>query len=287
MKPTEEMLAAIDKFPAPDSKGGVLSTVDKKATDEAIATLHKGGPAAVAGVIDTLVANDPAVDSKSRHALHALVHHVCGLKDEAARATLAKALAAPIGGDKPKEVQAFLIHQVRLCGGKEVVPALAKVVLDEELSDPAIAALLSIKDDAATPLREAMPKAKGRMKLAIAQALGVLKDAESVSMLRAATKDEDRDTRIAACRSLAEIGDGGAADLLIKATAAEGWERTQAVNSCFVLAEILVVAGKKVEAAKLYRHLHDSRTDPKEAYVKDAAIRGLAAAGMKLSDTIN
>ncbi len=119
------------------------------------------------------------------------------------------------------------------------------------------------------------------------QALGVLKDAPSLAALRAATSDEDRDTRLAAGWALANIGDIGAVDLLIKATGAESWERVQAVKNGLLLAENLTAAGKKPEAAKIYRHLHDSRTDVKEKYVREAALRGLAAAGMKLAETTN
>jgi hypothetical protein len=117
---TEEVLAAVSRFPSPEEKSGVLFVVDKAACDSAIAGLHRGGKEAVAVLIDKLVDTDPAADSKVRHAIHALVHYTCGLNDEKARAALAEALAAPLGGDKPKEIQAFLIHQVRLCGGKEV-----------------------------------------------------------------------------------------------------------------------------------------------------------------------
>ena len=46
MKPTEEILATIAKFPDPEEKSRVLSVVDKSATDEALATLHKGETAA-------------------------------------------------------------------------------------------------------------------------------------------------------------------------------------------------------------------------------------------------
>ncbi len=281
---TEEIQAAVARFP---DATPVLSDADKSAMDQAIGVLHKGGKPAFEGLVNMLVDRDPAIDSKARHAIHALIHHLWTLKDDAARVALTAALAAPLGGDKPKEVQAFLLSQIQWCGGKEVAPSIGKVLLDEALCDPACAALLAIRDGAAGPLREALPKAAGRVKLALVQALGTLKDAESAGLLRAAAGDGDRDTRIAACRGLAAIGDEASIDLLIKATAGEGWERIKSVKNCLLLAENLVAAGRKAQAAKIYRHLHNSRTDDREAFVRETALRGLATTGMNLRETVN
>jgi len=281
---TEEIHAAVAKFPEANP---VLSDANKPAMDEAIATLHKGGKPAFDGLVNMLVDRDPAIDSKARHAIHALVHHLWTIKDDATRAVFTAALAAPLGSDKPKEVQAFLLAQIQLSGSKSAVPAIARVLLDEELCDPACAALLAIREGAAAPLREALPKAKGRVKLAIVQALGVLKDAAAAPLLRPIMKDEDRDTRIAACWALASIGDVESIDALIAATDSQGWERTKSVKNCLVLAETLAAMNRKPQAARLYRHLHESRKDPRENYIRETAQRGLEVIGMKLTETVN
>mgnify|MGYP000089844034 CR=1 FL=1 len=281
---TEEIQAAVARFP---DATPVLSTADKVAMDESIAALHKAGKPAIEGLIAMFVDRNPEVDCKARHALHALVHHVWTIKDDAGRALLAATMAGALGGEKPKEIQAFLLAQIQLCGSKEVVAALGKVLLDPELCDPACAALMAIRDGAAAPLRDALPKANGRVKLAIIQALGALKDAAAAPALRAIVKDEDRDTRIAACWALASIGDATAIDLLTAATASEGWEQIKSVKNCLVLAENLAAAGKKSEAAKIYRHLHASRSGAKDAYIRDAAMRGLSAINMKLKETVS
>jgi len=83
---------------------------------------------------------------------------------------------------------------------------------------------------------------------------------------------------MAAVWALANIGDSGSADTLLKtADKAEGWERIQATKGCLLLAEKLIAAGKKSEAAKIYKHLRDTQTKPAERYVSDAAKIGLAA----------
>ncbi len=67
--------------------------------------------------------------------------------------------------------------------------------------------------------------------------------------------------------------------MLLKAgDKADGWERTQATKACLLLAEKLLAVGKKSEAVRIYKHLRDTRTDPAERYVSDAAKTGLAAA---------
>ncbi|MBM4036582.1 MAG: hypothetical protein FJ291_33005 [Planctomycetes bacterium] len=255
--------------------------MDKERVENAIAEIHKGGRESILGVIDLLeepVATNAA--AKPHYALHALALLVCKLEDKEPRQVFAQTLASQLGGDnRPTAVQAYLCQELGTAGGKDVAPALGKLLNDVVLCDPAARALTAIREGAAEQFRAALPKASGRCKLAIVQALGVLADAQAVAALQQAADDADRDTRIAALWALANIGDAGSADLLIKASNAQpGWERIQNTKSCLVLAEKLVAAGKKPEAAKVYTHLRDTRTDASEKYVREAAERGLAAA---------
>jgi len=76
--------------------------------------------------------------------------------------------------------------------------------------------------------------------------------------------------------ALARIADPGAVDAVVRASGAEdGWERTQAVKACLLLAERLFEGGLAEEARKIYVHLRDTRKEPKEAYIREAAERGL------------
>ncbi len=67
----------------------------------------------------------------------------------------------------------------------------------------------------------------------------------------------------------------GAAATVPTAGAEPGWERIQATKHCFVLAETLAAAGKAKQSAGIYRYLMETRTDPKEAYIRQAAQRAL------------
>jgi hypothetical protein len=215
---------------------------------------------------------------KPHYALHCLGNHLLQIKDEAARREFGQALASQIGGSRPKAVQAYLCQELQSFGRGEATAALGQVLCDEELGVPAAMALVAIREGAAPPLRAALPQAKGVCKLNIVQALGQLGDQESIPALRALVSDEDREVRLAAAWGLARMGDAGSVESLIRAADAEpGWERIQATKHCLVLAEKLAAAGQNAPAAKIYAHLRDTRSDPQEKYVRDAAEKGLAA----------
>ncbi|HPD17186.1 MAG TPA: HEAT repeat domain-containing protein [Planctomycetota bacterium] len=269
-----------EKEAPPPEQPKTYKDVDKERIEAAIAEIHKGGRESLLGLIDLLV--EPVTkneEAKPHYALHALALHVCKLEDKAARKEFANTLAAQLGGNRPKPVQAYLCQEIGTAGGKDAAPALGKLLTDDELCDPAARALTAIREGAAEQFRAALPKAAGKCKLTIVQNLGVLADAESVAALKAAAADADAHTRMAAVWALANIGDAGSLDVVLKASDAKpGWERIQNTKSCLLLAERLIAAGKKAEAARLYTHLRDTRTDASEKYVREAAEQGLAAA---------
>jgi HEAT repeat protein len=185
-------------------------------------------------------------------------------------------LAGQLTSDRSKYIRGYLCQELQWAGRQEVCPALGRLLLDEELADPAAMALVAIKEGAAEVLRAALPQAKGRCRLAIIHSLAALGDAESAGAFQAALKDPDREVRIAAGAGLAKLGDAAAADALVKAAdGGPGWERIQQTKHCLVLAERLLAAGKTAEAKKIYLHLRDTRQD--ESHVKQAATRGLLA----------
>lgn len=275
----EKLKNLVDQMPDPDGRGMYCENIDKEKIEGAIAEIARGGREFILGLIDVLSELGPGDDCKPRYALHCLGNHFLVAKDEQGRRTFCETLASQLGGDRPKGVQAYLCEALQWAGRGEAAAALGKLLCDEELSAPAAMALVAIGGGAAAPLRAALPEAKGRCRLNVVQALGAIGDAESVPALRAALQDEDREVRLAAGWGLARLGDAGSADLLLKAAGAEpGWERIQAAKHCLVLAEKLAAADKKAEANRVFRALRDSRTDPAERHVREAAERGMALA---------
>ena len=271
----------VGKLPDPDEQG-MLSNIDKEAVDSSIAEIHKGGRDSIIGLVDMLVEPGKGDDVKPRYALHCLALYVCKLRDENYRRAFADTLASQLSGERPKAVQGYIVRQLQVAGGREAAPALGKLLCDEELCEYAAQALAAIGEGAAEQLRNALPKATGKCRLTIVQNLGVVRDTKSVGALKQTIGDPDRDIHLAAAWALANIGDAGSIDILLKAAdAQDAYERIKATQACLVLAEKLLTAGKKTEAVKVYTHLRDTRTDVTEKYVRDAATRGLAAAGSK------
>ena len=280
-KQSSALAELINRLPDPDERG-LLSNIDKETVDSAVSQINEGGRKSLRALIGMLVEPGRGDDVKPRYALHCLAVQMCNSDEEKSRRVFTRTLAIQLGGDKPKAVQKYLIRQLQVAGGKEVVPALGKMLEDEELYEPAAQAIVAIGDGAAEQLRNALPKVKGKMKLTIIQNLGVVRDAKSVDALKKALGNDDREIRLAAGWALANIGDAGSVDLLLKAADAEGiYERATATKACLLLAERLLEAGKKEPAVKIYTHLRDTRSGPDEAYISDAAEKGLASANKR------
>jgi HEAT repeat protein len=217
-------------------------------------------------------------DTKARFALHLLAVHVTRKGHEQARDEFVRGVASQIGGDRPKAVQTYLIERLQLTGTKAIVGALGKALLDPELCDSAARALTSIGDGPAEQfLLSALPKVRGRRRLSIINNLAVSQAKHAADAFRQGLKDPDADIRIAAAWGIARIADASAADALLKcAEAHEGWERINETDACLALAENLAADGKKREAAAIYNHLQNTRTDLSERHIHEAAERGLA-----------
>jgi hypothetical protein len=275
---TSSLVELVNKMPEPDERGMYCTDIDKGKIEGAIKDILEGGRDNIIGVIDMLVEPGKGDDVKAHYALHCMALHVCKQERNRPRRRFSRTLASQIGGDRPKEIQKYLIRELQVAGGREAVESLGKVLTDEDLCEPAAQALVAIGASAAEQLRQALPRTKGKCRLTILQNLGVVSDSESVSALKNAVSDEDKEVRIAAVWALANIGDTGSADVLQNAAdKAEGWERIEATKACLLLAEKLIAAGKKNEATGIYKHLRDTRTDAAERYVCDAAKIGLAA----------
>jgi HEAT repeat protein len=206
-----------------------------------------------------------------------LATRVCRKKDGKNRKQFNAALASTLGGGKPKEVRAFVLRQLQVAGDKAVAPALGKQLADAELCEPAAQALLAIHDGAVEQFRAALPKATGKQRLTVVQALGVLRDEKSAGALRKLAADKERDTRLAALWAVANIGDANSLETVVKAADTKvPYERIKATQACLVLAERLEATGKKAAAGRIYAHLKKARTDASEKYVRDAAEKALA-----------
>ena len=274
----EKLKALVDQMPDPDGRGMYTENIDKEKIEKTVAEIHEGGREFVQGLIEMLGEPGSEANVKPHYALHCLANHVLIVKDEKARQELAEAMAAQLGGDRPKHVQAFLCQELQWAGRREAAAALGRLLLDEDLVEPASMALAAIKDGAAEQFRRALPDSQGKCRLNVIQGLGAVEDKASVAALQQALGDSDPEVRIAAGWGLSRMGDAGSVDALIEAAGVEpGWERIQAAKHCLVLAEKLAAAGNASDSAKIYKYLRDSRNDASEAYIREAAEDALNA----------
>lgn len=278
MNANEKLIALVNQMPQADARR-ILGTVDKEAVEKALGEILQGGKESIVGVVDLLVEPGKSDDGKARYALHALAVEACKRKDGTQRQQFNAALAGTLGTDRPKEVQAFIIRQLQIAGTKEATPALGKLLLDEDLCEPASQALLAIKEGAAEQFRNVvLTRASAKQALPVVQALGVLRETKSAGEIRKLVDAKDRDLRLTALWALANIGDAESADLLLKAAdKATGSERAKATHACFLLAENLAAADKKKEALHIYSRLMETRADPAERYIKEAAMKAMLA----------
>ncbi len=109
------------------------------------------------------------------YALHALVVYAGRPKADAERQWVAEALAKQLEAKHSADLKSFIITQLQLCGSAKEIPALAKFLSDERLCEPATQALLAIRGDAAlAALRAELPKAEGKRRATINQAVEIL-----------------------------------------------------------------------------------------------------------------
>lgn len=271
MKKQEGIPELVDKIP-PLDKGGTFTAPP---WEEAIAIFDAVLKAdGVAAVVDLLKPVDDGQDYKARYVLHGLAHYLGRPGKEEARVKFSTALALQLSSERPAAVRGYLARQLQVVGGREALPALGKALVDPELCEYAAQALLAIGDGAAAEFRKAYPALKGPARLTVLQAFGVLKDVEALDALRAAAKEPE--TRLVAVWGLANIGDADAVDLVLKAADVEaGHDRIKGTSFAFLLADRLLAAGRKAEAAKIWRHLESTRTDPSEEYVRELAVEAL------------
>jgi hypothetical protein len=268
----------INQMPDADAHGTYCSDIDKEKVEKAIAEIAAGGADNIVPIIDMLGEPGSERDVKPHYALRCLGNRLLQAKDEAARRAFSLALASQLSSDRSKYIRGFLCQELQWLGRQEAIAALAKLLGDEELVDPAAMALVAIGKGSADALRAALPEAKGRCRLAILHSLAALADAKSVPSFAAALADGDREVRLAAGAGLAATAEASFIDALLKAAdVSSGWERIQQTKHCIVFAERLAASGNKAAAKKVYSHLRQTRTDKSETYIREAAGNAAAA----------
>jgi HEAT repeat protein len=194
----------------------------------------------------------------------------------AARAALEQRLTAHLGAPFSGAARKFVCRELAVIGSAAAVPALAPLLLDQDLSHMARYALERIPGpEADNALRDALGMAKGDTRVGIIHSVGARRDAGSVSLLARVLTD-DPSSAAAAAKALGEIGTPEAARAL-EAFRGKGTGelRLAIADALLISADRLIASGERGQAVKLLEAL----TDPSQApHVRAAASRALSAA---------
>ena len=169
--------------------------------------------------------------------------------------------------------KAFLCGQIAAIGTEKQAPALASLLADTELAQPALAALAQIPGPAVDRiLRDAVETLQGDLRVGTVNALGQRRDGAATQGLAALLVGADEASACAAASALGKIGGDAAAARLHKALAgAKGRVRTEVAHACLSCAERMLDEKKHEQAAAIYAQLSGpDETGP----VRMAALRG-------------
>ena len=191
------------------------------------------------------------------------------------RTALERRLAATLTPAYSYVARSFVCRQLALIGTPASVPALAPLVLEEELSVHARNALERIAgEESAKALRDALGQAKGRTRIGVINSVVARRDAASTRVL-IKILGEDQDSAAAAAKALGEIGTAEAAKALTAARGKGPAKVQQAVvDGTLICADRLVAAGQRSQAITLLEGLTEA-SQPE--HVRLAAHRALSA----------
>ncbi|MGE5611569.1 MAG: HEAT repeat domain-containing protein [Bacillota bacterium] len=255
---------------------------DKEATNKPESTK----PVAVAAAKETLPTTpiDDALAQlrkyefgQSRTCLTAVGDYAVAVaQDPAKRRVIALKLADALGPDTTKDCKTFVCRQMVIVGTAETVPALAKLLPDDELSDFARYALERMEYPAAgAALRESLSTLKGNPLIGVINSIGERRDTKAIDALVPMLANSDLAIATSSATALAKIGTPKAANALAKARANAPAAIKPALTDAYLLcAERLAANNQAKQAAEVYEHLNS----PAEAKLtRIAALRGLVA----------
>ena len=194
--------------------------------------------------------------------------------DDAARKKLESTLAEVLGTDLPRAAKDTVCRALKTIGTAHSVPALAKLLHNEELSHMARHALeANDSPEAVKALVGAIDKAPKKIKIGIISSLGARGEGVPAAPLAKALSDKDADISTAGALALGAIGSADA----VKALGSAKVTDTNKIAVCDAMlqcAENMLAHGKKSGAKAIYGTV--LKIGPTEA-AKIAADLGIKA----------
>lgn len=197
--------------------------------------------------------------------------------EAAAAAEKQRELIAVLESDAPPADKAITCKHLAVWGDKEAVPALAKLLPDEQLASWARIALEAIPgQEADTALREAAGRLEGRLLVGVINSISVRRDAKAVDVLVPRLKDGDAQVASAAGVALGSIGNAAAAKALEQSLpSAPEAVRSAIAEGLILCAEKALANGDQAEAIRIYELVRQADV-PKQRVLE--ATRGVIVA---------
>ncbi len=215
---------------------------------------------------------------QSRVPLTELTDHIReSYGDEAELKNIRTALLSVLDSDAKYAAKQYACRELSIIGNDDCVPALAKMLTDQELSDMARYALERISGETADKaLLEALPKAEGKVKIGIVNTLGNRGCRGAVAEMSKLVGSSDELLADAAIGALSKMSGADAADALVKAQDSVPDKLKPAVcDACLRCADKMVAEGNKAGALSIYRSLNKTGVPQ---LVRTAALRGMVGA---------
>ena len=168
----------------------------------------------------------------------------------------------------------FICETLSSFAGDASLPVLKEMLSDEATWEMALFALERIPGERVTTiLRQAFPQSRGRMRIALVNALGNRPDQDALPSLIPLMEDADETLAVAAIRAVGKIG-GDKAVKTLKKTAQKktGLLHQEAIFAWLNCAVLYEQENQPVKAIRIYRELFN----PDHPYaVRFAALRGM------------
>jgi hypothetical protein len=170
-----------------------------------------------------------------------------------------KSLISVLESDAKYAGKQYVCRELSIIGTGQSVPALAKMLTNDEYSDMARYALERIPDEAVDEaLRNALPKTNGKTKVGIINSLGQRADSKSADALSKLLYDSDDMVAGAAASALGKIGGPIATEALAKAKGKiSGKLQLVVLDAYLKCADQLAAQGKKKQALAIYKELSE------------------------------
>lgn len=191
------------------------------------------------------------------------------------RVELERKLAQILDGGAGDDAKQFVCRQLYVIGSPVSVPALAKLLVDEDLSHMARYALEGMKgENVDQALIGALDDTKGRQRIGIIESLGRRGNAMAIDDLVQYVTDDDKAVGAAAIEAIGRIGGEKAATALFEGSL----ELPEGQGDALVKAMLLIAdslnKSSDAMALALYEEVFRADTEPVN---KAAALKGIVA----------